>query len=307
MPRLIRTLALCCALLFSCSALPARAEGPIPFCSGEKLTYRLRWEAVPAGEAEMQVMPAAEVNGEPALHFRMTARTNSFADVFYKVRDQVDAYAAADMSRSVLYLQKQREGSYKRDITVKFLWDKGRAQYSNIINGPKKPIIILPGTFDPLSVFYRFRLMSVHEKASLSCPVTDGVKCVVGGAEVIRRETITVPAGTFDTWLVQPELRHIGGVFKKSKKAKLNVWVSADERLIPIRISSKVVVGRFYADLIQAELPEDCSAAFPNAASTDEAASADSPTDGALSVDASGDDSAQDDTPATSPDEDAQQ
>jgi len=249
-----RLLALTALALLLCLS-PARAETKLPFATGERLTYRLSWEAVPAGQAELEVMPPAEVDGAPALHFRMTAETNDFVDVFYKVRDQVDAFAAPDMSRSLLYLQKQREGSYERDITVNFLWDRGRAQYSNTLNGPKEPIVILPGTFDPLSVFYAFRLMDVGPGASLTCPVTDGVKCVIGGADVVRRETITVPAGTFDTWLVQPELQHIGGVFKKSKKAKLNVWVSADERLIPVRISSQVVVGRFFADLVQADLP----------------------------------------------------
>ncbi|BBD06861.1 DUF3108 domain-containing protein [Desulfovibrio ferrophilus] len=254
MPRLIALLS-----LFIClCAPPAQAGTDIPFCPGEKLTYRLSWEAIPAGQASIEVMPYTKVNQQQARHFRMTANTNSFADVFYKVRDQVDSYTNTEMTKSLHYVQKQREGSYKRDITVRFFWDRGRAQYSNIINGPKKPIIILPGTFDPLSIFYAFRLMDIHEGASVTRPVTDGVKCVIGGAQVVGRETITVPAGTFDTFLVQPDLQHVGGVFKKSKKAKLQIWVTADKRLIPVRISSKVVVGRFFADLLETRIPEDC-------------------------------------------------
>ncbi|MBU1002121.1 MAG: DUF3108 domain-containing protein [Proteobacteria bacterium] len=254
MPQFIALLTLLSCLLTS----PAWAGATVPFCPGEKLTYRLSWEAVPAGEACIEVMPPAEMDGQQARHFRMTARTNSFADLFYKVRDQVDSYTDAGMTRSLLYLQNQREGSYKRNITVNFFWDRGRAQYSNIINGPKKPIVILPGTFDPLSIFYAFRFMDIREGASVTCPVTDGVKCVIGGAEVIGRETIKVPAGTFDTFVVQPELQHIGGVFKKSKDAKLLIWVTADERLLPVRISSKVIVGRFYAELSVADIPDGC-------------------------------------------------
>jgi hypothetical protein len=42
-------------------------------------------------------------------------------------------------------------------------------------------------------------------------------------------------------------------VFKKSRNASLRIWVSADEKHIPVRISSKVVVGSFTAELIAPE------------------------------------------------------
>ena len=40
-------------------------------------------------------------------------------------------------------------------------------------------------------------------------------------------------------------------VFKKSKKAKIQIWLTADDRRIPVRIKSKVVVGSFVADLVE--------------------------------------------------------
>ncbi|NJB67696.1 hypothetical protein GGQ74_001336 [Desulfobaculum xiamenense] len=241
----IATLLFCIQFIF----ISTTFASSLPFNAGEKLTYALKWEAIPAGTASIEVLPEAVIDGKPMHHFRMTARTNSFADVFYKVRDQVDSYADMDLSRSTHYRQKQREGSYKRDITVNFLWDRGQARYENTKNGPKDPILILPGTYDPLSVFYAFRSMELDEGASIDAPVTDGVKCVIGQARVVGRETIRVPAGEFDTWVVEPELRHIGGVFKKSPDASLRIWVTADEKKIPVMISSKVVVGRFFAVL----------------------------------------------------------
>ena len=253
---MLRILLLACAVcLFP---LGAHCDQDLPFCAGEILTFGLRWQAIPAGTAELTVLPVTDVDGQSALHFRVVAKSNGFVDVFYKVRDRVDSYVAPDMGKSLLYVKKQREGSYKRDITVKFQWDKGRAQYSNVINGPKEPIVILPGTFDPLSVFYAFRLMNIGEGAVVRRPVTDGVKCVIGQATVVGRETVTVPAGTFDTYLVEPDLEHVGGVFKKSKNAKLKVWVTADERRIPVKVASRVVVGNFYAELERLSAPFGC-------------------------------------------------
>ena len=85
-------------------------------------------------------------------------------------------------------------------------------------------------------------------------PVTDGKKCVIGKASVVKRETITLSDGTkYDTFLLEPELQHIGGVFEKSKDAKIKVWVTADKRRIPVKITSKVIVGSFIGELESAE------------------------------------------------------
>jgi len=95
--------------------------------------------------------------------------------------------------------------------------------------------------------------MPLREGIELEAPVTDGKKCVMGKAKVIRRETIRVRGVAYDTFLVEPGLEHIGGVFEKSKNAKLLVWVTADEACIPVRVKSEVIVGSFVAELISVE------------------------------------------------------
>ena len=128
------------------------------------------------------------MNGVKTRHFSMTARTYPFIDAFYKVRDRIDAYTDAEMKHSVFY-RKKKDGQSKRDIIVNFDWEKKEAQYSNF--GKKiAPISILPGSFDPLSIFYAFRVHHLKENTVLIKPVTDGKKCVVGKARVIKREKI---------------------------------------------------------------------------------------------------------------------
>ena len=234
----------------------AQAAGPEAFTVGERLTYSLRWEKVPAGEAILEVLPGSAPEGQKGLNFRVTAKTNGFVDIFYKVRDRIDSFTDPGVERSLLYLKNQREGSYKRDITVTFDWYRLLARYHNKVNGYKDPIRIMPGTYDPLSIFYGFRMQELAVGSVHRLPVTDGVKMIVGKAEVVGREVIEVPAGEFDCFKVIPELTHLGGVFKKSPDAKLEIWVTADERKIPVKISSKVVVGKFHAVLTEADLPQ---------------------------------------------------
>ena len=135
---------------------------------------------------------------------------------------------------------------------VYFDWVLNQAQYEN--KGKKKdPIPLMPGSFDPLSAFYYIRHMEMKAGSKILQPITDGKKNVVGEARVVKRETIKVGGQSYDTFLIIPDLKHVGGVFKESKDAKIHIWVTADSRRIPVRLKSKVVVGSFVGDLVKVE------------------------------------------------------
>lgn len=240
-------------VMMATAATPVRAEdGADPaeaFAPGERLTFALKWTIVPAGEAVLEVMPLEHMAGQDAYHFVLTARSNAFVDAFYTVRDRIDAWSGTDMQQSLLYRKKQHEGSTQRDITVSFDWREMTAQYVNR-GDVRDPISITAGTFDPLSIFYWSRTVGLTVGNRIQRSVTDGKKHVLGFADVIRRERITVPAGTFDTFLVEPDLTHVGGVFEKSPDARIQLWISADHRHLPIKLKSKVIVGSFTGELV---------------------------------------------------------
>ena len=52
----------------------------------------------------------------------------------------------------------------------------------------------------------------------------------------------------FDTYLVIPRLKHDSGIFRA--QGELNIWMTKDKRHIPLKLSSKVVVGSFVAEII---------------------------------------------------------
>lgn len=222
-----------------------------PFSPGEKLTFRVKWAFISAGEAVLEILPMETMNGAKSFHFVLTAKTYPFVDLFYKVRDRIEAYTDEKMTHSILY-KERKEGKRKRRVVVNFNWERREAQRSNF-GEKREPILIMPGTFDLLSIFYAFRLHDLKENMELEKPVTDGKKCVLGRAKVVKRETVKVASGTYDTYLVEPDLEHIGGVFKKSKDAKLQIWVTADSRRVPVKIKSKVIVGSFVGELISVE------------------------------------------------------
>lgn len=149
-------------------------QADLPFKIGEKMTFEVRWSFIQAGEATLEVLPLKKVNGEDSYHIFLKMRTSDFVDIFYKVRDSIESYVDLCMEHSLMYLQTNHieEGE---DIRVDFDWENGQAHYSRIDSGSKvEPITIPPGTFDPLSVFYAFRLYNMGEKEKIIVPVTDG-------------------------------------------------------------------------------------------------------------------------------------
>ena len=224
----------------------------IPFAPGEKLTFELKWLFLPAGAATIEILPIEMLDGEPVWHFVLKAKTNRFTDAFYKVRDRIDTYVDLDMTRTLYYKKIQREGSTKRDVEVIFDWDNNIASY--VQDGNKeKEVEINPESFDPLSVVYKFRSGDIALEREMKAWVTDGKKCVIGRAIIAKEQFLAVPAGRYETFVMEPELKHAGGVFKESKNPSLRIWFSKGPERQIVKIKGKVAVGSFSANLVAVE------------------------------------------------------
>lgn len=232
-------------LLFMPKASTSKNHG---FYPGEKLTFKVRWSFVTAAKVTLEVLPCETVNGEPALHFLYTAKTSKFVDAFYMVRDRIESFTDLDLTRSLLY-KKKHEGKSIKDIVVEFDWEQKEARYidKGII---KESVQISENTYDPLSVFYAFRTGKPDSNNEIVVNVADGKKLIKATAKIIKREKIRVKGKSFNTILFEPKMEGVGGVFAKSKNAKLKIWVTDDEKRIPVRIKSKVTVGSFVASLV---------------------------------------------------------
>nr|WP_320193396.1 DUF3108 domain-containing protein [uncultured Desulfobacter sp.] len=224
------------------------SKNKLPFLHQEQLEYQIRWEEIDAGAAIFDVLAVTPVDKEPCRHFSLKVQSSPLVDVFYQIRDQYDSYADLAFDHSMRYIRKAT-GSEQRDILVQFNWKKGIARYSNF-NTAKKPIPIPSGTFDPLAAFYKLRCMDLDSKKEIQFPITDGKKCFMGRAKIGGQETITCFNTTYDTYVIEPELTHFGGVFEESDNPLLRIWITADNRRLPVRIKAKVIVGSIIGELV---------------------------------------------------------
>ena len=238
-------------LLGSSLSLPCLAEEQLefPFEPGEEFSYSLRWGLVPAGYANIRILPDIEMNGRPARHFQLTARSNDFVDLFYQVRDKIESFTNITLTRSLLYKKDQNEGSTHREVVVNFDSKKNLATYTNFGNA-QPPTKVPPGTLDPLSAVFYIRRHLSHVGQVIENPITDGKRVVIGHAKVIRKEIIYIGDKRYETFVVEPDLKDVKGVFEKSDDSRIRLWFTTDPSHLLVKITSKVVVGSFTCELI---------------------------------------------------------
>lgn len=238
------------------TAVSARAEIRLPFGPGEKLTYEIHWTFIHAGDAVLEVMPDTEIDGVPARHFRATAKTVPWVDKIYKVRDTMEAWTDYDVTHALRYKKDQNEGSYHKKVDLVF--DKETDQSFRYIRGELKHTLDQPqDVFDPMSILFGFRKHILYKTMRFGANVSDGKKSVVGEAYVEGTEEVETPMGVIRAFRVNLDIKHLSGVFKKSRNAELVVWFSADARRIPIKVRSKVKVGHFTMELVDYQPPAE--------------------------------------------------
>jgi hypothetical protein len=223
----------------------------LPFRQGEKMIYQARWGIISAGQSVIEILPDETVNDIKTWHFAMTTTTNAGMDLIYKVRERKDSYMDLNRMRTLQYKEKE-EGNHPRDVVVTFDWAK--ATVTRYENGNVGDTISVPaGTIDPLGLFFFIRMNKLKVGEVLEFPVTDGKKYWDAKATVIRKEQLTINGKTYDTFVVMPDMKRLEDVFKKKdEQPDLMIWFSADDRQLPVKIESKVIIGTFVFELVSA-------------------------------------------------------
>jgi len=223
---------------------PRTFNKPVPFQPGEKLVFRVHYGWLTAGEATFEVYPQIyTVHGLPAYVFRGSGKTASAIEWFYKVRDNMDSYVDIAQMRSLLYYRWVNEGDFHFVDTVVFDYQK------NQIRGRKGTFPMNTWVMDMLGAFYYARRLNVREMPPgtvVPIPVFLDDKVYDLGMKILGRETIKTDLGTFRCIKITP-LVVADRVFRG--REEMIMWVTDDENLIPVKITSPLIVGSVSATL----------------------------------------------------------
>ncbi len=243
------------AVVLSSSHLRAATEDEAPAsCFGqyEKLSYVVRWGIIRAGTVVFESTAFHDHDGVPRLRFSLTAKTNPFVSRFFNVRHHFESIVDRSLTHSVWYRKNRREGDIHEEIEVVIDAKNAHAQRSKF-GETAAPISILPGTFDPLSFFYKFRTLPIRQHDAARIPVTDGYMSTEGRMNVYGVEMVRTRFGRRRTYLASPDPDNSGSIFTIYRDATLNIWFSADDRRIPVKFASAVMIGSFICELVAIE------------------------------------------------------
>jgi hypothetical protein len=212
----------------------------VPFGEGEKFVYSVQYGIINAGEASLEIRNIADIDSVPCYHIVSDARSNRIFSRFFKVRDRFESYMDTVSLVSLYYEKHLREGKYKKDEQVKFDQKAHQAIYKD------RTIPIPPRTQDVLSALYYVRTLPLEIGQSFAVANHTNGKNYPLLIKVLKKEKVTVEAGTFNCIVVEPLLRS-AGLFKH--QGRLTVWLTDDKYRIPVLMQSKVVVGAISAVL----------------------------------------------------------
>lgn len=212
--------------------LPAVAH---PFGPGEKLKFSVKYGFISAGTAWLEVPEMTEVDGEQAFALVARAESNAVISRIYKVRNRIQSTWDANGHYSLRYEEKRREGGHKTDNAIVFDHDRREAVY-----GDGRVFPIPPGVQDALSSFYFTRFQPLPLGGSIVFDYHASRKSQPMEVKVLGRERVKTPAGTFNCIAIEPVLK-AGGIFRN--KGRLVIWITDDERRMPVRMRSAVAIG----------------------------------------------------------------
>jgi len=234
---------------------PITAEKNPAFAQGESLEFKLGWGVFTVAKATLQTEPE-KYQDRDSLKITLSTRTNSFADAFYKVRNTSISWMDDDVSKSFEYAADQDEGGRRRDSHAVFDTESLTASYFNKVNGDTRgPVRIMPGTMDPLGIVFFARSLDFDVGDQLIIPTSNGKEFFYTIINVKEKVTRNFRFGKREAYVLEPDIKDLGGVFKKSPDGKIRFFMSADEQKLPLRMESEVAVGKFWAELVEVADP----------------------------------------------------
>jgi hypothetical protein len=249
-----QAVAMAAVLLLSVPARPAD-DLPVsahrPFQIGERLTYEVTWLNITAAIAVMEVVPIDGPQDRPVAKLIGTAQSTPILTTFFPVDNRVESELDLDTLVPDHMTFRRREGKKKEDIEYAFHQKAGTVL--TLRGGVTETLPMPARTQDIVSCLYYTRAaLPPIPGASLKMNVYHDKKNRPVEVRVEDIETIEGAWGKAETVRVLV-IMPFQGLFMN--QGNVRVWVTTDERRIPLRMKAKVVLGSIVADLVDG-LPE---------------------------------------------------
>jgi hypothetical protein len=210
------------------------------FAVGEYLEYSVHFGRMSAGRGALSLAVGDTLHGRPTYLLTSRLWTNDFFSGFYRVDDVMKSWLDQRGIFPWRYERTIREGKFK--AFRKAIFDP---LYTRAFEG-KDTLAVPSYSQDVLSIIYYVRTLELTVGQQIDLDSYVDKKVYPLRLTVEKRETIKVPAGKFECLLLVPG-KQPGS--KIEPKGEMWIWLSCDDRRLPVRIQSRAALGSVKMEL----------------------------------------------------------
>lgn len=228
---------LCLATLLVCTSVRAPLFAEVPQAIEKKLTwdYAVEWRLIRAGSAKMTWTPdGAGFLGD--LHIESAGLVSKL----YRVYDDYRVRMNEQLCASSISIHAE-EGKRRRETSISFADRKAIYSERDLL---KNNVVVLAKetpvpdcVHDYIGALQRLRLQRPELGQSTQVQISDGKKAAAVKVDAQEREEITTPLGKFRA--IRYEVFLFNDVII-NKKARLFVWLTDDDRRLPVQIRARM-------------------------------------------------------------------
>jgi len=237
----------------SWSTLP---EVKAPWMKGERLTFSLGWGIITAGKAVLEVKPTKDGKTE----FYTLAHDEGSLKKIYPVSDTIYTRVRNKGLMTEVFRKTLNEGSYHNKSVIRFDRQGEKAWLSDTVFTDGKvrkvkrsadTVVAIQGAeHSIMSAFYLVRTLPLVVGDTSRFSAVSGKKRYELKVLVHGRESLKTKIGTVNTIKVEPVLDG-DGIFVS--KGRIFIWLTDDERRIPVLMECEIALGSIKAKLLKVE------------------------------------------------------
>jgi len=231
-------------IIFALQFNIAQSQNKTIFNIGEKMKYKISYKSINVGFAEIEITDQAVFMHNRPIHVIGKGSTNSFFDLFFKVRDIYETYIDTSLMLPVSFNRKIHEGGFTLQQNYYFLHEENKVLFNDSVYKSAEK------SQDMLSVLFYVRQLDFNQlknKKHFSVPVFMDEENYSLVINYTNSENISNVLGITKCVVLQPKMQK-GRIFNEEEK--MLVWISDDTKKIPIKVEAHTWAGILKADLI---------------------------------------------------------
>lgn len=246
------------ALFFLLTLGASLHAAPLALRAGEQLVYKVSWAVFP-GAGEIKVEAATPPASPDQLAVVTTTATRGIAKAFMYFEASAESIFDLKTGQLLTIHEKSTQRAKVQEHIVAFDYPKREATYKKLVpaEAPRSQPIPVGAPSDLIMALFQTRHwnMKVGDKRDALVLFDDDFYELT--IHAVREEQVTTKLGTFNTLVMEPRMDKTApkGMFKRGSTAR--VWISQDERKLPVQFQVELKVGTGTARLESHRPPPD--------------------------------------------------